>query len=50
MLEQLLGNFILLKAKESELEIRLVTSWSAYDWLSDETLAKITKTMQNTKF
>lgn len=28
----------------------MATSWSAYEWLSPETTAKITKAMQNNKF
>lgn len=50
MLEQLLGNFIILKAKESNYEIRFINSWSAYEWLSNKTIERITHTMQNTKY
>ena len=50
MMEQLLGNFIIEKAKESEFEIRFVNAWTAYQWLSNATISRITKTMQNRKF
>lgn len=30
-------------------EVRIVNSWTAYDWLDSETIAGITKTIQNTK-
>lgn len=50
MFEQLQGNFIIQKAIKSKFEIRFVNSWSAYDWLSNETSEKITKAMQNNKF
>jgi len=30
-------------------EVRFANSWNSYDWLSAETIAKVTKTMQNSK-
>lgn len=30
-------------------EVKIVNSWTAYDWLSPETIADISKTIQNTK-
>jgi hypothetical protein len=50
MVEQLLGNFIAQKARESGFEVRFVNAWTAYDFLSHKTTEKITKTMQNRKF
>jgi hypothetical protein len=47
MIEQMLGNFIVQKAEESGYEVRKVNSWSAYQWLSEATKEKVTKTMQN---
>ncbi len=37
------------KAKKFGYEIRYANSWNSYDWLTDETIAKISKTMQNSK-
>jgi hypothetical protein len=47
MIEQMFGNFIVQKAEESGYEVRKVNSWSAYQWLSEKTKNKITKSMQN---
>ena len=30
-------------------EVRVVDSWTAYDWLSPETIKTVTETIQNTK-
>lgn len=30
-------------------DVRIVNSWSAYDWLKNETITTITKTIQNVK-
>ncbi len=47
MVEQMLGNAIISKARESGYEIRITNSWSAYEWLSEETEQAITSAMQN---
>jgi hypothetical protein len=47
MIEQMLGNFIIRQARKSDYDVRLVDSWSAYEWLSVETSHRITRTMQS---
>jgi hypothetical protein len=47
MIEQMLGNRIAEAAGKSGYEVRKVSSWSAYRWLSEKTNQTITKTMQN---
>ena len=40
-------NYLETFAKKQNYEVRMVNSWSAYDWLSNSTIENITKTMQN---
>lgn len=37
------------KATILDYEVRYINSWNSYDWLKEETIQKITKTMQNAK-
>ena len=33
--------------RKAEYEVRFANSWNSYDWISNTTSQKITKTMQN---
>jgi hypothetical protein len=47
MVEHLSGNYLVEMAKESGFEVRTVNAWDAYQWLSPEITADITRTMQS---
>lgn len=43
----MLGNYLVAMANDSKYEVRIANSWNAYQWISNDTTQKITKTMQN---
>ena len=47
MLEQVMGHYLIHVAEQSGWEVRKVTSWTAYQIISQETQQKITSTMQS---
>jgi hypothetical protein len=41
--------YLVHRGRSLDLEVRVVDPWSAYDWITPETTAVISKTMQNSK-
>ena len=46
MVNQIFINYYIDLSRKMHYELRLINSWTAYNWLSDEISANITKTMQ----